>query len=1263
MPTRGVIDDAGFGEYRVVRPLGRGGMGLVYLGHDTVLDRPVAIKVLSAGAPSTAARERFLIEARAIARLAHPNVVAVYYAGETRDGRPFLVQELVRGHSLDRSSLPLPVAEVRRIGVEIARGLAAAHRRGVLHRDLKPANVMIASDGTVKLLDFGLAKLRPVDDREPIGDVADVGRDLDPAGSRRGEVAATADPAATTDPVVLRCDEVAGIEPRRPVDDGATVTRPGAILGTPRYMAPEQWRGEHATERTDVYALGAVLFELACGRPVHPSRDLDELRAAVIDGDAPPLVTIAPEIDPALAAVIDRALARSPALRPASADAMAQALATATDGAATAHVENPYRGLAAFSADDRALFFGRGADIGAIVDRLRSEQAVIIVGDSGVGKSSLCRAGVLPTIVAGGLGGARTWRAVAVRPGDDPAGATCMALGAASGVELADALGSADASAGLVVFVDQAEELITQCAPAVAAAFADTLVDALARDPGMRVIATVRGDFVARLAEVPALTALVTRGFYLVGALDERARREAIVGPAALAGVTFDEAAVDALVADSGGRGGLPLLQFALARLWQARPAGTTRITVDDVAAIGGVGGALARHADGVIAALGVDARTIARRLLTTLVTVDGTTAVRDAAELASDEPATAGVLHALVDGRLVVARDDTAGASYALAHDALIVHWATLSGWLADDIGARARRQRVAAAATEWDRLGRGRDGLLSGRPLADARALEGLATRELALVEASHRAITRRRVLAALLMALAVVTIATVWIGSRWAARRALASAVAGHLRRADELDRSAAIGRGALSQARSQAFAAFERASTTFLDADDARAETRWQAAKDQLAALRRTLRSETSSIESALLLETSNELRHRMAEVLYQLAVLADLEHDAAAVADLRERTATYAADVDARWQAPATLVIDVTPTASIAIRCRVPGKEPRVMGAPLFTATGAAHRVSVPSTTCDVDARAPGYVPVRAPVALAPAETLALSLTLPPLAEQPPGFVFVPAGRFLRGPPEPDSVRKSLASAPQHAVELPAFWIARHEVTFDDYIAFLEALPPATRAERRPRTTSGVAGGVALTTDPDGTWVIELRRGKANYRFRHEQPFRYEGRTSRNVQRWGKFPVAGVTIVDARAYAAWLDTTGRVAGARLCSDAEWERAARGADDRRYPHGDHFEVDDANHARTYGQESPVFGPDEVGSHPASDSPFGVQDLTGNVYEFVETPRIVVIRGGSWYSGGMSLWSAGRFVGEPTMRDAVTGIRICATAPNRH
>ncbi len=1274
-----LIDDTALGDYQIVRPLGRGGMGLVFLGHDPVLDRPVAIKLIATAAPSTAARERFLIEARAIARLAHPNVVAVYRAGETRDGRPFLVQELVRGQSLDRLTPPLSAAEVRRIGVEIARGLAAAHRRGVLHRDLKPANVMIADDGTVKLLDFGLAKLRPLDARglaiaeapaPLVEDATPSTRDGRRPASTVDAVAVTADapppaamlaapPVAETVGAPLTATAAAVDAPAvdaPAVEAPATLTQTGAVLGTPRYMAPEQWRGEPATERTDVYALGAVLFELASGRPVHPTRDLDELRAAVVDGDAPPLASVAPAVDAALAAVIDRALARDPAARPASADALALALATAGGAAAPARVDNPYRGLAAFGAEDRALFFGRGADVGAIVDRLRGEQAVIVVGDSGVGKSSLVRAGVLPAIAAGGLGGERAWATATLRPGADPVAAAAAALGGAG--ELDARLAAATAGGrGLVLFVDQAEELITQCERAVATRFADALVSALARDPGLRVIASVRGDFVTRLAEVPGLAALVTRGLHLIGPLDDAGRREAIVGPAQVAGVEFEPAAVDALSADSAGRGGLPLLQFALTLLWQRRDVAAARMTAADVAAIGGVAGALARHADGVIAALDPAGRELARRILTGLVTADGTTAVRDASELAARGPAAEATLAALIDGRLIVARDGTGGASYALAHDALIDHWSTLAGWLADDVGVRARRQRLAAAAAEWERLGRGKDGLLIGRPLAEAAALDELPPREAALIAASRRAVRRRRRGAVALAGLALAAIAAAWFGTRWANQRARDREVARHVTHAEALAAEAAAEVARLRELRATAFADFDVAVATNDPAIERRAEATWAEALAVGTRAEIHYRDATIALEPALLLESRPALRRRMAELLLALVELARIAHDAAAVAELTARVAPYDPARVPTGAATGTLVVEVTPPAEVTVRCAEPAA-PRRLGAPRLVAVGGRHVLTVPATLCTVAAVAPDHVPVTEATVVPADQWHTVRLVLPAATAQPPDFAFVPAGWFLYGAADPESVRKSIAAPPEHPVFQRAFWIARHEVTFAAWIDYLDALAPGERAERRPMASGPTTMSLQLVADPRDGWVIELGDGTTTRRHARGEPVVYPGRTVRRTQAWERWPVVGVRVADARAYAAWLDRTGRVPGARLCTNAEWERAARGADDRLYPHGDALAPDDANWIKTYDEQAGALGLDEVGSHPASDSPFGVADLAGNAWEFVDAPAdIALTRGGGWYYGARALRASNLVGSEPRYRDTATGVRICA------
>jgi formylglycine-generating enzyme required for sulfatase activity len=216
--------------------------------------------------------------------------------------------------------------------------------------------------------------------------------------------------------------------------------------------------------------------------------------------------------------------------------------------------------------------------------------------------------------------------------------------------------------------------------------------------------------------------------------------------------------------------------------------------------------------------------------------------------------------------------------------------------------------------------------------------------------------------------------------------------------------------------------------------------------------------------------------------------------------------------------------------------------------------------------------------------------------------------------------------------------------------------------YLRALSPAERDERRPRSGGGY-GPYAVRLEGDGPFELVIERDGKVTRTGQEGHLQYPDRATRREVRWVRTPVSGVTVTDARAYAAWMSTSGRLPGARLCTQLEWERAARGADGRLYPPGDMIEPDDANIDVTYGRLAQSFGADEVGAHPRSDSPFGVADLFGNVWELVETgiPSVVKMRGGTYYHGAASGQSANREFAEAALRSPWTGLRLCADPPD--
>jgi formylglycine-generating enzyme required for sulfatase activity len=298
--------------------------------------------------------------------------------------------------------------------------------------------------------------------------------------------------------------------------------------------------------------------------------------------------------------------------------------------------------------------------------------------------------------------------------------------------------------------------------------------------------------------------------------------------------------------------------------------------------------------------------------------------------------------------------------------------------------------------------------------------------------------------------------------------------------------------------------------------------------------------------------------------------------------------------------------------------------------------------------------------APDRAPVRLPLLLAPGEAVNVTLRLWPAASVPEGFVLVPPGRFLWGTAGGEEVRAFFGGPPMHTAETGAFLIARNETTYADWIAYLRALPDD---ERRLRTPGVRDQGfvLALAELPDGGFELTIGPEARPYTARTGELLRYPGRRLRAEQDWSRFPVSGVSFEDVLAYVAWLDRTGHVPGARPCDEREWERAARGADGRAFPGGDRLAADDANHDLTYGRDPLGFGPDTVGSHPASDSPFGVHDLAGNVWEWTtsaEQRGAPVLRGGSFYQRSLDSRCENRQAVEPTHRSVFVGVRTCAT-----
>jgi WD40 repeat protein len=660
-------------RYRVRALLGRGGMGEVWRAWDLKLRVDLALKALRPDLVEDArALETLRREVRTAREVISPHVCRVFDLIEI-DGQELVSMEYIDGVTLLdilKGRAPIELAEARELATQFLAGLEAIHEAGLVHRDIKPENIMMTRAGRVVVMDLGIAR-----------------------GLREGHT--------------------------------------GTISGTPAYMAPEQARGEAVTPRADVFSAGVVLAEMIAPEGLASFEARQALWRAL--QHEPPQVP-----DSAWAPVIRTAVARIAEERYTSAAALARALEEVTLRVAGAEDVKPYPGLASFTAEEAEYFFGRELEVEATWKKLQRAHLMALIGPSGAGKSSFLNAGLLPVMPTG-------WRALVVTPGSRPMKALAEALvGEISGdaealrelvhfdePEVAVSLFSRwrQRHAEVLVVVDQFEELFTQNPAEAQEQFADLLAQ-LALEADVHVLLSMRDDFLFHCSTHEALAPIFSEMTPLKP-LSGSALRRALVQPALKCGYRFeDEALVDEMVAEvEGERGALPLLAFAASRLWDHRNREDGFLTREAYEHIGGVGGALAQHAEATLEAIGREREPLVRELFRNLVTSQGTRAARDRQDLVSvfgeEERQPAGeILDALIDARLLTSYEtvsdngdeEVAHHRIEIIHESLLSNWPRLVRWQSQDQEGALLRDQLRQAAQMWRERGHPEDLLWTG-------------------------------------------------------------------------------------------------------------------------------------------------------------------------------------------------------------------------------------------------------------------------------------------------------------------------------------------------------------------------------------------------------------------------------------------------------------------------------------------------------------------------------------------------------------------
>jgi serine/threonine protein kinase len=678
--------------------------------------REVAVKVFDIGKTPPGASSstdptdgtRVLDEARSLCRVQHPNVVRFHtLSTDSKRGLMGLVMEFVNGTSLDRELADLKkddphrVALAVEVGISIASALAAAHAANVVHCNVKPSNIMLA-EGTHKLINFGIAS---------------TGRHSVYPGARAGLVLDDLPPES--------------IGRRASTLEKAADPSDAPLTGTIGYIDPICLSTlTQPSGASDIYSLGATLYQCLAGdvpavatSKKNGGKGVD---SGVLVGTTPaaPLADVAPGTHPDLAKLVDSMVSATREGRPRSADVVRHALErirsilAGQERALPPEERGPFPGLEKYEASDRDVFFGRSAEIAGVIELLRTRGLVGIVGLSGTGKSSLTRAGVVPAIEEGALGGwPQKYRSVIVTPGKNLWTSLEEALSKVLGQPLEDhpesvaqqLAANVDAKGeGIVILVDQFEEIVLKLDAKDANAEKGRLdsldlLSRLAEAPvGLRVIIAVRRDLLdGVLAVDPHFSRALSRGTQQLSPVSSAGWEEVVDRSIEAYGYKFenDDLRGEVLADLNEREAAMTLAQFGLTRLWAARDTKKMMITSAGFKGEGGMKGALEKHANAAIASVKLPKETL-REVLLSMTTPEGTRAHIPLETIVERFGADAKeAVFALTKARLVASEKP----GFTFVHDSILREWGLVRGWIEDARDDRLLQTHIERDAARW--------------------------------------------------------------------------------------------------------------------------------------------------------------------------------------------------------------------------------------------------------------------------------------------------------------------------------------------------------------------------------------------------------------------------------------------------------------------------------------------------------------------------------------------------------------------------------